>query len=84
MHFQLDINKFVSVFMLQPWESQSFCSTFPYEIVCADSWGQSLLAATDAAGVLLLDGEVILNQYLPIGPSICSQYCSQQGNVADS
>ncbi|XP_068429579.1 GTPase-activating Rap/Ran-GAP domain-like protein 3 isoform X1 [Clinocottus analis] len=40
----------------EPWESQSFCSTFPYEIVCADSWGQSLLAATDAAGVLLLDG----------------------------
>ncbi|XP_042364703.1 GTPase-activating Rap/Ran-GAP domain-like protein 3 isoform X1 [Plectropomus leopardus] len=40
----------------EPWESQSFCSTFPYEIVCADSWGQSLLAATDAAGVMLLDG----------------------------
>uniref|UniRef100_A0A8C4NWI1 GTPase-activating Rap/Ran-GAP domain-like protein 3 n=1 Tax=Dicentrarchus labrax TaxID=13489 RepID=A0A8C4NWI1_DICLA len=41
----------------EPWESQPFCSTFPYEIVCADSWGQSLLAATDAAGVMLLDGE---------------------------
>uniref|UniRef100_A0A8C2ZLM9 GTPase-activating Rap/Ran-GAP domain-like protein 3 n=1 Tax=Cyclopterus lumpus TaxID=8103 RepID=A0A8C2ZLM9_CYCLU len=41
----------------EPWESQSFCSTFPNEIVCADSWGQSLLAATDAAGVMLLDGE---------------------------
>uniref|UniRef100_A0A674NHK6 GTPase-activating Rap/Ran-GAP domain-like protein 3 n=1 Tax=Takifugu rubripes TaxID=31033 RepID=A0A674NHK6_TAKRU len=40
----------------EPWESQLFCSTFPYEIVCADSWGQSLLAATDAAGVMLLDG----------------------------
>ncbi|XP_024859844.1 GTPase-activating Rap/Ran-GAP domain-like protein 3 isoform X9 [Kryptolebias marmoratus] len=40
----------------EPWESQSFCSTFPYEIVCSDSWGQSLLAATDAAGVMLLDG----------------------------
>ncbi|XP_029300575.1 GTPase-activating Rap/Ran-GAP domain-like protein 3 isoform X2 [Cottoperca gobio] len=40
----------------EPWESQSFSSTFPYEIVCADSWGQSLLAATDAAGVMLLDG----------------------------
>ncbi|XP_008324018.1 GTPase-activating Rap/Ran-GAP domain-like protein 3 isoform X3 [Cynoglossus semilaevis] len=41
----------------EPWESQSFCSTFPYEIVCADSWGQqSLLAATDTAGVMLLDG----------------------------
>uniref|UniRef100_A0A3P9JI80 GTPase-activating Rap/Ran-GAP domain-like protein 3 n=1 Tax=Oryzias latipes TaxID=8090 RepID=A0A3P9JI80_ORYLA len=35
----------------EPWESQSFCSTFPYEIVCADSWGQSLLVATDTAGV---------------------------------
>lgn len=45
--------------VLQPWESQSFCSTYPYEIVCADSWGQSLLAATDTAGVMLLDGEVI-------------------------
>ncbi|XP_071768078.1 GTPase-activating Rap/Ran-GAP domain-like protein 3 isoform X3 [Centroberyx gerrardi] len=40
----------------EPWESQSFCSTFPYEMVCADSWGQSLLVATDAAGVMLLDG----------------------------
>uniref|UniRef100_A0A3P9M1N9 GTPase-activating Rap/Ran-GAP domain-like protein 3 n=1 Tax=Oryzias latipes TaxID=8090 RepID=A0A3P9M1N9_ORYLA len=39
----------------EPWESQSFCSTFPYEIVCADSWGQSLLVATDTAGVVLLD-----------------------------
>uniref|UniRef100_A0A672IAV0 GTPase-activating Rap/Ran-GAP domain-like protein 3 n=1 Tax=Salarias fasciatus TaxID=181472 RepID=A0A672IAV0_SALFA len=42
-----------------PWESQPFCSTFPYEIVCADSWGQSLLAATDAAGVMLLDGKTL-------------------------
>lgn len=51
---------------LQPWESQSFCSTYPYEIVCADSWGQSLLAATDTAGVMLLDGKVIpQNPYLP-------------------
>ncbi|XP_013862053.1 GTPase-activating Rap/Ran-GAP domain-like protein 3 isoform X5 [Austrofundulus limnaeus] len=40
----------------EPWESQSFCSTFPYEIVCSDSWGQSLLVATDTAGVMLLDG----------------------------
>uniref|UniRef100_A0A8C4ZSK9 GTPase activating Rap/RanGAP domain like 3 n=1 Tax=Gadus morhua TaxID=8049 RepID=A0A8C4ZSK9_GADMO len=37
----------------EPWESQPFCSTFPYEIVCADSWGQSLLVATDTAGVML-------------------------------
>ncbi|XP_015798529.3 GTPase-activating Rap/Ran-GAP domain-like protein 3 isoform X3 [Nothobranchius furzeri] len=40
----------------EPWESQSFCSTFPYEIVCSDSWGQSLLVAIDTAGVMLLDG----------------------------
>uniref|UniRef100_A0A669EIZ3 GTPase-activating Rap/Ran-GAP domain-like protein 3 n=1 Tax=Oreochromis niloticus TaxID=8128 RepID=A0A669EIZ3_ORENI len=38
----------------EPWESQLFCSTFPYDIVCADSWGQSVLVATDAAGVMLL------------------------------
>ncbi|XP_077087174.1 GTPase-activating Rap/Ran-GAP domain-like protein 3 isoform X1 [Siphateles boraxobius] len=41
----------------EPWESQSFCSSFPYEIVCGDSWGQSLLVATDSAGVMLLEGE---------------------------
>ncbi|KAM6337456.1 GTPase-activating Rap/Ran-GAP domain-like protein 3 isoform 7-T8 [Alca torda] len=38
----------------EPWESQSFCSNFPHEIVCADSWGQSLLVSTDA-GILLID-----------------------------
>uniref|UniRef100_A0A8C7HGZ0 GTPase activating Rap/RanGAP domain like 3 n=1 Tax=Oncorhynchus kisutch TaxID=8019 RepID=A0A8C7HGZ0_ONCKI len=43
----------------EPWESQSFCSTFPYETVCADSWGQSLLVATEAAGVMMIDGEVL-------------------------
>uniref|UniRef100_A0A7N6FGJ4 GTPase-activating Rap/Ran-GAP domain-like protein 3 n=1 Tax=Anabas testudineus TaxID=64144 RepID=A0A7N6FGJ4_ANATE len=43
----------------EPWESQSFCSTFPYEIVCADSWGQSFLVSTDTAGVMLLDGETL-------------------------
>ncbi|XP_061656602.1 GTPase-activating Rap/Ran-GAP domain-like protein 3 isoform X2 [Syngnathoides biaculeatus] len=40
----------------EPWESHSFCGAFPHEMVCADSWAQSLLVATDAAGVLLLDG----------------------------
>ncbi|KAJ7425270.1 hypothetical protein BTVI_03672 [Pitangus sulphuratus] len=40
----------------QPWESQSFCSNFPHEVVCADSWGQSLLVSTDA-GILLIDGK---------------------------
>ncbi|XP_028980907.1 GTPase-activating Rap/Ran-GAP domain-like protein 3 isoform X3 [Esox lucius] len=39
----------------EPWEAQSFCSTFPYETVCADSWGQSLLVATEAAGVMLIE-----------------------------
>lgn len=58
------------LFSVQPWESQLFCSTFPYEIVCADSWGQSLLAATDAAGVMLLDGEVNPHQYLPLPSKI--------------
>ncbi|XP_067868512.1 GTPase-activating Rap/Ran-GAP domain-like protein 3 isoform X3 [Heterodontus francisci] len=38
----------------QPWEPQCFCSNFPFEIICSDSWGQSLLISTDA-GVLLLD-----------------------------
>ncbi|XP_072421839.1 GTPase-activating Rap/Ran-GAP domain-like protein 3 isoform X2 [Chiloscyllium punctatum] len=37
-----------------PWEPQCFCSNFPFEIICSDSWGQSLLISTDA-GVLLLD-----------------------------
>uniref|UniRef100_A0A3B4E6M2 GTPase-activating Rap/Ran-GAP domain-like protein 3 n=1 Tax=Pygocentrus nattereri TaxID=42514 RepID=A0A3B4E6M2_PYGNA len=39
----------------EPWESQSFCSSFAYDIVCGDSWGQSLLIATDSAGVMLLE-----------------------------
>ncbi|XP_075435101.1 GTPase-activating Rap/Ran-GAP domain-like protein 3 isoform X4 [Ascaphus truei] len=38
----------------EPWESQCFCSNFPHEAVCGDSWGQSLLVSTDA-GVLLID-----------------------------
>ncbi|CAB1332490.1 unnamed protein product, partial [Coregonus sp. 'balchen'] len=45
----------------EPWESQSFCSTFPYETVCADSWGQSLLVATEAAGVMMIDGELLIH-----------------------
>ncbi|XP_077593596.1 GTPase-activating Rap/Ran-GAP domain-like protein 3 isoform X2 [Stigmatopora nigra] len=40
----------------EPWESQSFCVGFPHEVVCADSWGRSLLVAAEAAGLLLLDG----------------------------
>ncbi|XP_018614801.1 GTPase-activating Rap/Ran-GAP domain-like protein 3 isoform X6 [Scleropages formosus] len=38
----------------EPWEPQSFCSSFPHEIVYGDSWGQSLLVATEA-GVMLLE-----------------------------
>uniref|UniRef100_A0A3B3QBF9 GTPase-activating Rap/Ran-GAP domain-like protein 3 n=1 Tax=Paramormyrops kingsleyae TaxID=1676925 RepID=A0A3B3QBF9_9TELE len=37
----------------EPWEPQPFCSNFPHEIICSDSWGQSLLVATEA-GVMLL------------------------------
>uniref|UniRef100_A0A8C8CMR6 GTPase-activating Rap/Ran-GAP domain-like protein 3 n=1 Tax=Oncorhynchus tshawytscha TaxID=74940 RepID=A0A8C8CMR6_ONCTS len=44
----------------EPWESQSFCSTFSYETVCADSWGQSLLVATEAAGVMMIDDAQVL------------------------
>ncbi|XP_040915322.1 GTPase-activating Rap/Ran-GAP domain-like protein 3 isoform X3 [Toxotes jaculatrix] len=56
----------------EPWESQSFCSTFPYDIVCADSWGQSLLVATDAAGVMLLDGPdpALANAEMPTLPPV--------------
>ncbi|KAJ6654633.1 hypothetical protein lerEdw1_006786 [Lerista edwardsae] len=38
----------------EPWESQCFSSTFPHDVICADSWGPSLLVSTDT-GVLLLD-----------------------------
>ncbi|XP_069762255.1 GTPase-activating Rap/Ran-GAP domain-like protein 3 isoform X1 [Narcine bancroftii] len=38
----------------EPWEPQCFCNNFPLEIICSDSWGQSLLISTEA-GVLLLD-----------------------------
>ncbi|XP_077162764.1 GTPase-activating Rap/Ran-GAP domain-like protein 3 isoform X2 [Paroedura picta] len=38
----------------EPWESQCFCSNFPHDVICADSWGQSLLVSTDI-GVLLMD-----------------------------
>uniref|UniRef100_A0A8C5R813 GTPase-activating Rap/Ran-GAP domain-like protein 3 n=1 Tax=Leptobrachium leishanense TaxID=445787 RepID=A0A8C5R813_9ANUR len=49
------INGFnLSVSILQPWESQCFCSSFPHEAIGGDSWGQSLLVSTDA-GVLLID-----------------------------
>ncbi|XP_076867315.1 GTPase-activating Rap/Ran-GAP domain-like protein 3 isoform X3 [Brachyhypopomus gauderio] len=39
----------------EPWESQSFCTSFTYDIVAGDSWGQSLLVATESAGVVLLE-----------------------------
>uniref|UniRef100_A0A674EM68 GTPase-activating Rap/Ran-GAP domain-like protein 3 n=1 Tax=Salmo trutta TaxID=8032 RepID=A0A674EM68_SALTR len=56
----------------EPWESQSFCSTFPYETVCADSWGQSLLVATEAAGVLppvqVFDKSMVVKQIHVVEP----------------
>ncbi|XP_046901727.1 GTPase-activating Rap/Ran-GAP domain-like protein 3 isoform X2 [Hypomesus transpacificus] len=56
----------------EPWESQSFCSTFPHETVCADSWGQSLLVATEMAGVMLLDAPdpMLANTELPAVPPV--------------
>uniref|UniRef100_A0A8C6XRU3 GTPase activating Rap/RanGAP domain like 3 n=1 Tax=Naja naja TaxID=35670 RepID=A0A8C6XRU3_NAJNA len=41
----------------EPWESQCFCSNFPHEVICADSWGQSLLVSTDVGVFLLDDGQ---------------------------
>uniref|UniRef100_A0A3Q2D4X2 GTPase-activating Rap/Ran-GAP domain-like protein 3 n=1 Tax=Cyprinodon variegatus TaxID=28743 RepID=A0A3Q2D4X2_CYPVA len=49
-----------------PWESQSFCSTFPYDIVCADSWGQSLLVATDTAGVMIWDDVQVFDKTIAV------------------
>uniref|UniRef100_A0A8C8VDQ9 GTPase-activating Rap/Ran-GAP domain-like protein 3 n=1 Tax=Pelusios castaneus TaxID=367368 RepID=A0A8C8VDQ9_9SAUR len=43
-----------SLYKKEPWEFQCFYSHFPHEVVCADSWGQSLLVSTDV-GVLLID-----------------------------
>ncbi|XP_075761887.1 GTPase-activating Rap/Ran-GAP domain-like protein 3 isoform X1 [Pelodiscus sinensis] len=43
-----------SLYKKEPWEAQCFCSNFPHEVVCADSWGRSLLVSTDV-GVLLID-----------------------------
>uniref|UniRef100_A0A670YBS4 GTPase-activating Rap/Ran-GAP domain-like protein 3 n=1 Tax=Pseudonaja textilis TaxID=8673 RepID=A0A670YBS4_PSETE len=45
------------LFLEHPWESQCFCSNFPHEVVCADSWGQSLLVSTDVGVFLLDDGQ---------------------------
>ncbi|XP_069798841.1 GTPase-activating Rap/Ran-GAP domain-like protein 3 [Dendropsophus ebraccatus] len=38
----------------EPWEPQTFCSNFSYEVFGGDSWGPSLLVSTDC-GVLLID-----------------------------
>ncbi|XP_068190157.1 GTPase-activating Rap/Ran-GAP domain-like protein 3 isoform X5 [Antennarius striatus] len=45
-----------SLYRKEPWEPQAFCSSFPHEVVCGDSWGAALLVATEGAGLLLLDG----------------------------
>ncbi|XP_046757644.1 GTPase-activating Rap/Ran-GAP domain-like protein 3 isoform X35 [Gallus gallus] len=47
----------------EPWESQSFCSNFPHEVVCADSWGQSLLVSTDAGILLIDDGQTTVQVF---------------------
>uniref|UniRef100_A0A803Y9D2 GTPase activating Rap/RanGAP domain like 3 n=1 Tax=Meleagris gallopavo TaxID=9103 RepID=A0A803Y9D2_MELGA len=47
----------------EPWESQSFCSNFPHEVVCADSWGQSLLVSTDAGVLLIDDGQTTVQVF---------------------
>uniref|UniRef100_A0A8D0LCX8 GTPase activating Rap/RanGAP domain like 3 n=1 Tax=Sphenodon punctatus TaxID=8508 RepID=A0A8D0LCX8_SPHPU len=44
----------------EPWESQCFFSNFPHEVVCADSWGQSLLVSTDAGVLLIDDGQPLV------------------------
>ncbi|XP_062409606.1 GTPase-activating Rap/Ran-GAP domain-like protein 3 isoform X7 [Sardina pilchardus] len=56
----------------EPWESQSYCSSFPYEIVCGDSWGQSLMVATDNAGVMLLEAPdpLFSNSDSPVLPPV--------------
>ncbi|XP_028664855.1 GTPase-activating Rap/Ran-GAP domain-like protein 3 isoform X2 [Erpetoichthys calabaricus] len=43
----------------EPWESQSFYANFPYDIVCSDSWGPSLLAATDSGVMLVDEGQTV-------------------------
>ncbi len=71
---------------LQPWESQSFCSSFPYDIVCGDSWGQSLLVATDSAGVMLLEGETAFSwetMQLDRGAVFLQMTCKDRLNVTD-
>lgn len=57
--------------------------------MCADSWGQSFLVSTDTAGVMLLDGEVILIYISPCPLkqsqlSISIQYCTQHNAKPNS
>ncbi|XP_052525381.1 GTPase-activating Rap/Ran-GAP domain-like protein 3 isoform X13 [Tympanuchus pallidicinctus] len=47
----------------EPWESQSFCSNFPHDVICADSWGQSLLVSTDAGVLLIDDGQTAVQVF---------------------
>ncbi|XP_053551903.1 GTPase-activating Rap/Ran-GAP domain-like protein 3, partial [Bombina bombina] len=41
----------------EPWESQCFCNNFPHETITGDSWGQSLLVSSDAAVLLIDEGQ---------------------------
>ncbi|MEQ2187921.1 hypothetical protein GOODEAATRI_009718 [Goodea atripinnis] len=52
----------------QPWESQSFCCTFPYEIVCADS-----NTKTKMSDVVLVQPSTSLLLCLSFGPG-CHLY----------
>ncbi|XP_048845119.1 GTPase-activating Rap/Ran-GAP domain-like protein 3 isoform X4 [Brienomyrus brachyistius] len=46
----------------EPWEPQPFCSNFPHEIICSDSWGQSLLVATESGIMLLGESHTVPTQ----------------------
>lgn len=41
---------------MQPWEPQTFVNDFKGDIVCGDSWGDKVVAAT-SAGTFVLEGQ---------------------------
>ncbi|RDD39906.1 GTPase-activating Rap/Ran-GAP domain-like protein 3 [Trichoplax sp. H2] len=40
----------------QPWLPHRVCSNFPHSVICGDSWGDSLVVATEK-GVFLVEGD---------------------------
>ncbi|XP_042193199.1 GTPase-activating Rap/Ran-GAP domain-like protein 3 [Callorhinchus milii] len=53
----------------EPWESQCFCSNFPHEIICSDSWGPALLISTESGVILLEEGQTsvpVFDRSLPV------------------